>query len=342
MKTLFKISCLALFLIIAGFSFISLMGAASAHAQVQIQTTLPNQSSSVTAGQAPGAFVNAFFVYALSIAGIIAFGIIIYGGVKYMISAGNPSGQGDAKEWIMAAIMGILLLAGAYLLLYVINPALVNLALPNLGSVGTGVATGGLPTSTTGAPGVTPTGTCPLAALPTLTDPGAIAMENGQTVVWNSSNPGVQANLTLLQAAVNQMQTMVSGQGGHMTINSVYRPLQYQALFYAIYQDATALKNTPADAQIAACSSLISQLQAEETKHGICTGSKPCLVAAPSGCSDHPRGMGVDISITPSSLYSSINSLLSKNNIPLTWAALGGDPVHFRLTDPASTACVTS
>ncbi|MDR3582022.1 MAG: hypothetical protein P4L67_01980, partial [Candidatus Pacebacteria bacterium] len=65
------------------------------------------------------------------------FGVIVYGGIRYMTSAGNPSGQGDAKDWIQAAIMGILLLAGAYFILKVINPNLVNLTLPdNLQSVG--------------------------------------------------------------------------------------------------------------------------------------------------------------------------------------------------------------
>jgi hypothetical protein len=107
---------------------------------VNIATTLPNQSSSVAAGQSPGSFVNAFFTYALSISGIIAFGIIVYGGVRYMVSVGNSSAQSDAKEWIKAALLGILLLAGAYLILYIVNPALVNLSLPGLNSVGAGQA----------------------------------------------------------------------------------------------------------------------------------------------------------------------------------------------------------
>lgn len=76
--------------------------------------------------------MNYFYQYALGVGGILAFGVVVYGGVRYMISAGNPSGQSDAKEWIKAALMGLLLLAGAYFILNVINPKLTNLTLPTL------------------------------------------------------------------------------------------------------------------------------------------------------------------------------------------------------------------
>jgi hypothetical protein len=66
------------------------------------------------------------------IGGVLAFGVVVYGGVKYMASAGNPSGQSDAKEWIEAALLGLLLLVGAYFILSVINPQLLNLNLPSL------------------------------------------------------------------------------------------------------------------------------------------------------------------------------------------------------------------
>ncbi len=101
---------------------------------VSIATTLPGESVSA-AGTSPGTFVNAFYTWALSIAGVLAFGIIVYGGVKYMISSGNSSSTSDAKEWIKAALFGILLLAGAYFILNIINPNLVNLSLPTLNTV---------------------------------------------------------------------------------------------------------------------------------------------------------------------------------------------------------------
>ncbi len=105
------------------------------HAQVRIAAQFPGQASSAAGGEAPGAFINAFYGWALSISGVLAFGIIVYGGVKYMVSRGNPSGESDAKEWIKSALLGILLLASAYFILNIINPNLVSLGLPGFSSV---------------------------------------------------------------------------------------------------------------------------------------------------------------------------------------------------------------
>ena len=138
---------------------INLIGIAHA---VTISATIPGSyDTSNPATTSPGAFVADFYQYALVIGGILAFGVIVYGGIRYMTSAGNPSGQGDAKEWIQAAIMGILLLAGAYFILKVINPNLVNLTLPDLTSVGVTNTSGGTgSTGGGGGGGTTTQGTC--------------------------------------------------------------------------------------------------------------------------------------------------------------------------------------
>ena len=73
-----------------------------------------------------GGFGN-IFNWAIGMAGGIAVGIIMYGGVLYAVSAGNESLQKDAKEWITAAIGGVALLFGAYLLLNIINPAILRI-----------------------------------------------------------------------------------------------------------------------------------------------------------------------------------------------------------------------
>ena len=105
---------------------------------MNIPGTSPNASTT------PGAFVANFYQFALMIGGILAFGVIVYGGVRYMTSAGNPSGQSDAKEWIEAALLGLLLLAGAYFVLNIVNPQLTNLSMPPLQTVNiTSQTTGG-------------------------------------------------------------------------------------------------------------------------------------------------------------------------------------------------------
>ena len=46
----------------------------------------------------PGEFVNNFYRFALGIAGVAAFAVIIWGAILYTTSAGNPSKQQDAKS----------------------------------------------------------------------------------------------------------------------------------------------------------------------------------------------------------------------------------------------------
>ena len=125
--------------------FASLFPLASVAHAVTISAAIPGTSTSTTTTGAPGAMINNFYQFAIFISGLLAFAIIVYAGVKYMASAGNPSGQGDAKEWIWSALLGILLLAGAYLILNIINPSITTLSLPDLtpATVATATVAGG-------------------------------------------------------------------------------------------------------------------------------------------------------------------------------------------------------
>jgi len=124
---------LAIIVISLGISFVSITHA------VNISMSLPSINGSANPcadptaqGCSPGNYINSFYQYALIISGLIAFGAVVFGGVKYMTGGGNPSAQHEAKEWIWSALLGVVLLAGAYLILNTINPNLVNLALPTL------------------------------------------------------------------------------------------------------------------------------------------------------------------------------------------------------------------
>jgi hypothetical protein len=133
MKKFFRFSFLTSFLIAPVFAF----------AQTIISPTIPGMTSAVTTSTSPGAFVAGFYQFALMIGGVLAFGAIVYGGILYAASAGNPSKQSEGREWIKSALFGLLLLAGAYLILYTINPNLVNLGLPTLQSVNIQAPSGG-------------------------------------------------------------------------------------------------------------------------------------------------------------------------------------------------------
>lgn len=99
---------------------------------------------SFVSSTSPADFVVNFYNFALGIAGTLAIIEIIYGGIKYIVSAGNSSAQTDAKDIIMSSIWGILLLAGAFLVLNTINPTLTQIKNPESTYVPS-VTTGGAP-----------------------------------------------------------------------------------------------------------------------------------------------------------------------------------------------------
>src|SRR3989344_6220362 len=67
------------------------------------------------------------YAWALGISGMLALGIIIFGGVLYSASGGNPGRIDEAKKWIQHALFGLALLFSSYLLLNLINPDLTRL-----------------------------------------------------------------------------------------------------------------------------------------------------------------------------------------------------------------------
>jgi hypothetical protein len=149
--------------IIAGGVFAAALPIA-AFAQTKISLAIPG-SNPISTSTAPGYLIANLYQFALLIGGLLAFGAIVYGGVKYVTSGGNPSSQSEAKEWIWSALLGLLLLVCAYLILATINPNLVHLDLPTLSSVniaglsGGGGGTGGNPVSGPGGSGCA-TGQC--------------------------------------------------------------------------------------------------------------------------------------------------------------------------------------
>ena len=192
------------------------------YAQVHISASIPGTYDTSNAATAsPGQFIADFYQYALVIGGILAFGVIVYGGIRYMTSAGNPSGQGDAKEWVQAAIMGILLLAGAYFILKVINPNLVNLSLPSLQSVGQVNTSGGTGSGAGGGSGTSGGGSSPTdsQAAKDLASAG-VSVKSGATVAG------------LRNSIVNSLTSLRSECGGcNVTVTAgtdgIHQPGEY-------------------------------------------------------------------------------------------------------------------
>ena len=72
-----------------------------------------------------------FYYFIVGIAGLAAFGSLIWGGFLWLTSAGNASRISEAKERINSALWGLILILASYLILKAINPELVTLNLPS-------------------------------------------------------------------------------------------------------------------------------------------------------------------------------------------------------------------
>lgn len=76
--------------------------------------------------------VSTIFNFLLMIAGLAAFIMIIWGGVNYLTSAGDPSKMGDAKDQVFKALLGLVVMFASWMILNTINPQLVELKEPGL------------------------------------------------------------------------------------------------------------------------------------------------------------------------------------------------------------------
>lgn len=72
------------------------------------------------------------FVFAISIAGILAVLMIVVGGIQYITAYGNPGKASAGRERITQALLGLLLAVTAWLILYTINPDFIKGTLLNI------------------------------------------------------------------------------------------------------------------------------------------------------------------------------------------------------------------
>lgn len=94
---------------------------------VDLQVKIPGQPD---AGKDLAHYVAAWYTFGVSAISIIAVVMIMWGGFEWITAAGSATLIGQAKGRIMNAIVGIILILTSYGLLYLINPALVELRMP--------------------------------------------------------------------------------------------------------------------------------------------------------------------------------------------------------------------
>ncbi|MFC1721492.1 pilin [Patescibacteria group bacterium] len=82
-------------------------------------------------------YIKTIYLFATGIVGGLAAVMIVIGAIQYSTAAGNPKGISSAKETIISAIIGLVLVGTAYLILGVFGTQFTNLNEPELPEIST-------------------------------------------------------------------------------------------------------------------------------------------------------------------------------------------------------------
>ena len=88
--------------------------------------SLPKEGTDLSENVTLEQYLTWAFRFVLALAGFLAVMMIVIGGVEYIISGASESMRGEAKKRIENAIWGLVMALVSYLVLYTINPSLVN------------------------------------------------------------------------------------------------------------------------------------------------------------------------------------------------------------------------
>lgn len=73
-----------------------------------------------------GCYIVGVYRYFAGVAGILTVVMVMYGGVRYVVSLGNQQKISQAKDTITSALVGLLLVLASYTILFFINPSLTS------------------------------------------------------------------------------------------------------------------------------------------------------------------------------------------------------------------------
>ena len=92
-----------------------------------LQIPIPGLAQTITIdGDTIGTYISAVYKFFVGALAIIAVVMIMIGGFQWLMAAGSAEKVSQAKETIFGAIIGLVLALTSYLLLYTINPNLVQ------------------------------------------------------------------------------------------------------------------------------------------------------------------------------------------------------------------------
>ena len=88
--------------------------------------SLPKEGDDLSENVTLEQYLTWAFRFVLALAGFLAVMMIVIGGVEYIISGASEAMRGEAKKRIENAIWGLVMALVSYLVLYTINPSLVD------------------------------------------------------------------------------------------------------------------------------------------------------------------------------------------------------------------------
>lgn len=81
-------------------------------------------------------YIRYIYNFAIISGGLIALLSLIYGGFRFLTSAGKPAAITDARGQILAGFLGLVVIFGSYIILNELNPDLVSLRMPGVTGIG--------------------------------------------------------------------------------------------------------------------------------------------------------------------------------------------------------------
>lgn len=101
-----------------------------------VYPNIPGTTIPETVATGLPAYVNYLFRLSIIIIGFVILGVLVYSGVRYLTSTGDPAKMSDAREGIFSAFLGTVILLSAYLIFNTINPQLTILNLAEVEPLG--------------------------------------------------------------------------------------------------------------------------------------------------------------------------------------------------------------
>lgn len=92
-----------------------------------VKMGIPGGPSTYNEPQGLQTYISALFTWAISVAGVCALIMVIFGGYQYMASAANPELRKVAKNTITQALIGLAIAICTLLLLKTIDPSILGL-----------------------------------------------------------------------------------------------------------------------------------------------------------------------------------------------------------------------